>query len=68
MVRHEDVGAMYQKSFLPGAGFKYIETEMKFTLSRCNDRCLPEGKLHISRNRGDKIYTLKITDDQSTAW
>jgi len=55
-------------SLLECAADGHIETKMKFTVFRCNDRCLSEGNLHIpSRNRGDKIYTLEITDDQSTA-
>ena len=60
-------GQFISKPRQPGVGFNYIETEMKYAASRCNDRCLSEGKLHIGRNRGDKIHTLEITDDQSIA-
>ena len=60
-------GQFISKPRQPGVGFNYIETEMKYAASRFNDRCLFEGKLHIGRNRGDKIHTLEITDDQSIA-
>jgi len=56
-------GHCISKPRLPRTGFNYI----KLIASRCNDKCLPGGKLHLSRNRGDMIHTLEITDDQSTA-